>query len=90
LNSVQTWVTKTHGTYPDLFSGNHLLTVQKPVSEWYVIEQFIGSIAEWSEHYALLWCSRKATHREEQDRVFALVNQRRSSNLGFWILHAKN
>jgi len=49
LNSVQTWVTKTHGTYPDLFSGNHLLTVQKPVSEWYVIEQFIGSIAEWSE-----------------------------------------
>jgi len=36
LNSVQTWVIEAvnhHSTYPDLFLGSHLLTVQNPVSE---------------------------------------------------------
>jgi len=45
----QIWVEKTSngslGTFPELFSGSHVLTAQKPVSVCYVIEWFIGTIA---------------------------------------------
>jgi len=33
-----------------MFAGSHLLTAQKPVSECYVIDGFIGMIVEWSEY----------------------------------------
>jgi len=36
-----------------MFAGSHLLTTQKPVSEYYVMGQFIGMIAEWSEYCTL-------------------------------------
>jgi len=39
---------------PDEFASSHLLTPQKPASECYVVEQLIGTIAEWSVHDALL------------------------------------
>jgi len=47
LNSTQTWATKTvnhYSMYSDSFPGSHLLTVQKPASECYVIEQFIEKL----------------------------------------------
>jgi len=37
-----------------LFTGNHLLAVQTPESKCYIIDRFIGTIAEWSEYCALL------------------------------------
>jgi len=56
-NCAQTWVTKIdnhHGRrLPDLFAGNHQLTTQKPVSECYIIDQFIGMILKWSEDCAI-------------------------------------
>jgi len=36
-----------------LFAGNHLLNRAKPGSECYVIDRFIGTIAEWSEYCTL-------------------------------------
>jgi len=59
-NSPQTWVTKTvnhHSTYPDLFAGSHLFTLQKPASECYIIERFIGTIAHRSVDYThcVMW-----------------------------------
>jgi len=41
-NYAQTWVTKT--VNPDLFTGSHLLTTQKSVSECYAIKRYIGMI----------------------------------------------
>jgi len=40
--------------YSDLFAGSHVLTTQTPVSVCYVIDRFIGMIAEWSEYCTLL------------------------------------
>jgi len=59
LNSAQSLITKTvkhhsDSKYPDLFAGSHMLTVQKPVSKCYTIEQFVGTIAQRPEYYALL------------------------------------
>jgi len=71
-NSVQTYVTKAvnnHNMYPDLFVGSHLLTMQKPASVWYVIERFIGTIAQQSVYYTLLDVVRSATCCKEQDRI---------------------
>jgi len=34
--------------------GTHLFTAQKPASECYVIERFIGTIAQRSDFFALL------------------------------------
>jgi len=51
------WGTKTvnrHSTYPGLFAGSHLLSVQKPLSKCYVIEWFIGMIAQQPSYYTLL------------------------------------
>jgi len=62
-------------------------------NECCVIERFIGTTAQRSAYYALLDacsdCSRIAVRREEQDRAFQLVNQRRSSNLGFRTFRAE-
>jgi len=63
-----------------------------PEKEYYIIEQFIGTIVEWSECCAMCttWCSRcwKTAHRKDQyrHREFAIINQRPSSNLGFRML----
>jgi len=51
-NSAQTWVTKivkNHGFVCRQPSAYHA----KPGSECYVIDRFIGTIAEWSEYYVL-------------------------------------
>jgi len=34
----------------------------------------------------LMYCSQRATHRKEQERECAFINQRRSGNVGFWTL----
>jgi len=36
------------------------------------------------------WCSRRAAHRNEQQREFVLINHRQSSNLDFRTLCAEN
>jgi len=59
-NSVQTWVTKIvnhHDTLAALiclFGVSHLHTAQKPESECYITDRFIGAIAQYSEYCALL------------------------------------
>jgi len=41
-----------------LFTDNlHLLTAPKPASERYVIEHFVGTIAQWSDYYAWRRCT---------------------------------
>jgi len=40
-------------------SGNHAVYRAKPGSERYVIDQFVETIAEWSEYCALLDAVRK-------------------------------
>jgi len=35
-----------HVGFPDLFTGNHLLTAQNLERKCYIIDQFIGAIAE--------------------------------------------
>jgi len=40
-----------YSMYPDLFADSHLLTKEKPVSECYVMERFIGTVAQWSVYY---------------------------------------
>ena len=35
------------------------------------------------------WCSWRTVCRKEQDSEFALINQRQSSNLGFWTIHVE-
>jgi len=87
-NSAQTWVTK--------IVKNHSLVRRppsayraKPGSECYVIDQFIGTIAEWSEYCALLDAVgdlRVVRNSTE----FALINHKSSSNLVFRTLHAEN
>ena len=69
-----------------MFAGNHLLTVPKPMSECYVIERFVGTVAQRS-----VCVKTKCCVRWQQDRAFVLINQgqRRSSNLGFRTLHAE-
>jgi len=57
--STQTWVTKIsqsswHIGNPDLFAGTHLLIAEKSESECCIIDRFIGTILEWSEHCILL------------------------------------
>jgi len=74
---------------PGLFAGSHLFTAQKPESECHIIDRLIGTIAQWSEYCTLLdavggLCVAK------NSREFALINQRRSSNLGFRTLRAEN
>jgi len=51
---MQIWVAKTinhHSMYHGLFAGSYLLTTQKPASECYVIEQFLGMIVQQSLYY---------------------------------------
>ena len=45
-NAAETWGAKTVNHHPDVFAGCHLLTVQKPASEYCDIrvERFIGNL----------------------------------------------
>jgi len=58
-----------------LFTGSHLLNVQKPASKWYIVEQFIRMIVQ-----------RSCSVPQEQGREFALITQSGSETkqqLGF-------
>jgi len=43
-----------------LFADNHLFTAPKPMSECYVIERFVGTVAQWSVCVKAL-CARNRT-----------------------------
>jgi len=96
-NSAQTYLTKTvnhHSTYADFFAGSHLPTVQKPVILHHRAFLYHRSIysANCTVVYALhtTSCIQRTVHHMEQDREFALINHRQSSNLGFRTLHAEH
>jgi len=58
-----------------LFTGSHLLNVQKPASKWCIVERFIRTIVE-----------RSCSVPQEQGREFALITQSGSETkqqLGF-------
>ena len=75
------------GSYPDLFTGNHLLTTHKKTCE-----RMLRHGAVYGDNCRVVWvlrttwCSWKAARRKEEYREFALINHRQSSNLGFWNL----
>ena len=90
-NSTQTWVTETvnhHSMYPDLFTGNHLLTAQKPAKKCYVVDSFFGMIAQQSVYYTLLDVVGGLRTIKNRTKNLCL-SIRWSSNLGFWILCAE-
>jgi len=82
-NSAQTWVTKIvnhHGTWATLICSQAAICLLRKNlrANFYIIEQFTGTILEWSEY-----------HKENYEE-FALINWRRSSNLGSSTFHANN
>jgi len=75
---------KKYGGYPDLFAGNHLLTAHAKTCEWILRHRAVygdNCGVVWVLHTS--WCSQRAAHPKEEYREFALINQRRSGNLGF-------
>jgi len=71
-------------SFPDLFAGSHLLTARAKTCE-----RMLRHRAVYGDNCGVVWtlrttwCSRRAAHPKEEYREFALINQRRSSNLGF-------
>jgi len=68
---------------PDVFAGNHLLTTHAKT-----YERMLQHRALYGDNCGVVWvlrttwCSRMAAYPKEDYREFALINQRRSSNLG--------
>ena len=93
-NSVQSWVTKIVTMacrQPWFFCRQPSAHRGKSESKCYVIDWFIGTIAERSEYCAVhtTWCRWRAVRCKKQYRDFALINHRQGSSLGFWTLCAK-
>jgi len=74
-------------SYPDLFAGNHVLTAHAKTCVRMLRRRAVdGDNCGVVSILRTTWCSQKAAHPKEEYREFALINQRRNSNLGFQTL----
>jgi len=78
------------GSCPDLFSGNHLPTVNAKTCE-----QMLHHRAVYGDNCGAVWvlrttgCGRRAVHPKEEHREFALINQRWAKSQNFKFLGQK-